>query len=122
MIRLKSKIAAIIACIYLLAGLWVIVSSYSCGTVFCDLGAIVYSAIPVPFIKGFYIIGAAVQGVSWWEAQWPLPGAPLVALSVICNTVVIYLAVSLAQRIRRRRLSAADSAGDSVDADGKTRT
>jgi hypothetical protein len=103
----KSKLAVIIAGVYLLPGLWVIASLYSCGSMLCELGAIVYSALPVPFIKGFYIAGAVVQGVSWWEPQWPLPGAPLAALSLICNTVVIYFGVSWAQSFFKRKSTGA---------------
>jgi hypothetical protein len=58
----KSRLPAIIACVYLLPGIWIIVSSYSCGAMMCDLVAIVYSALPVPFIKAFYIMGASIQG------------------------------------------------------------
>jgi hypothetical protein len=100
----KSRLPAIIACVYLLPGIWIIVSSYSCGAMMCDLVAIVYSALPVPFIKAFYIVGASIQGVSWWEPQWPLPGAPLVALSLICNTIVIYFAVIGVKRFFKRRV------------------
>src|SRR5690242_864321 len=100
---LKSRVAAIVAFLYFVPGLWVIWSSYSCGTMLCDLGAIVYSSLPVPFLKGFYVIGASVQGVSWWEARWPLPGAPLAAISLICNAVTVYFAVVLIQRSFKRK-------------------
>ena len=38
-----------VASLYFVPGLWVILSSYSCRTMLCDLGAIVYSSLPVPF-------------------------------------------------------------------------
>lgn len=67
------------------------------------MGALVYSAVPIPFLKAFYSIIAFIQGVSWWEAPWPLPGAILAGLSLACNSVAIYFTVVLIQGIRRRK-------------------
>lgn len=104
--RIKSRLAAILAALYLLPGAWIIVSSYSCGSAFCDLPAILYSALPVPFLKVFYMAGAAFEGLSWWEPQWPMPGAILAAVSLACNAVTIYFAVLLIRRIFTRKPAA----------------
>ena len=103
--RFQSRTGAILALLYLLPGAWIIVSTYTCRTVFCDLPAIVYSALPVPFLKLFYLAGAAFQGVSWWEAAWPLPGAILAALSLACNAATIYLIVLAIGGVFRRKVS-----------------
>jgi len=101
----KSRAAAILAVLYLLPGTWIIVSSYSCRSAFCDLPAIVYSALPVPFLKVFYVIGGLLNGVSWWEAAWPMPGAVLAAVSLACNAATIYLLVFLIGRIFKRKVT-----------------
>jgi len=101
--HLKSRSGAIIAALYLLPGAWIIGSTYTCSSAFCDLPAIVYSALPIPFLKAFYIVGAALQGVSWWEPQWPAPGAMLAALSLLCNAAAIYFVVLLIGGIFKRR-------------------
>jgi len=103
--RFKSRTAAILSVLYLLPGLWIIVSTYTCRSPFCDLPAIVYSALPVPFLKVFYIAGAALQGVSWWEAPWPMPGAILAAVSLVCNATTIYFVVLLIGRIFKRNVT-----------------
>jgi len=73
---------------------------------FCDLPAVVYSALPVPFLKLFYIVGEALQGVSWWEPSASgLPGAMLAALSLACNAMTIYFAVLLIGRIFKRKVT-----------------
>jgi len=102
-VHFKSRTAAILSALYLLPGLWIIVSTYTCGSAFCDLPAIVYSALPVPFLKLFYMIGGLLNGVSWWEAAWPMPGAILVALSLVCNAATIYFAIVLIRGIFRRK-------------------
>lgn len=101
---LRSRPAAILAVLYLLPGAWAIGQSYNCRSMLCDLPAIVYSALPVPFLKGFYVVGGALQGVSWWQAPWPLPGAILAALSLLCNAAVIYFVVVGIGRIFKRRI------------------
>ncbi len=103
--RFKSRAGAILAGLYLLAGLWIIAKSYACHSAFCDLPAIVYSALPVPFLKLFYIIGGALQGSTRWEPQWPLPGAILAALSLLCNAVTIYCVVVLIRGFFRRKIT-----------------
>ena len=105
--RFQSRTAAILAALYLLPGAWMIGSTYTCRSIFCDLPAIVYSALPVPFLKVFYVIGGAIEGVSWWQAPWPVPGAFLAALSLACNAVTIYFVVVGIQRIFRRKAEAA---------------
>lgn len=105
--RFQSRTAAILAALYLLPGAWIIGSSYACRSIFCDLPAVVYSALPVPFLKLFYVVGAAMQGISWWQAPWPMPGAILAALSLACNAVTIYFVVLGIQKIFRRRSEAA---------------
>jgi hypothetical protein len=101
--RFKSRTAAILAALYLLPGAWIIGSTCTCRSIFCDLPAIVYSALPVPFLKVFYMVGAAMQGVSWWEAPWPMPGAILAALSLACNAATIYFVVLGIQSMFRRK-------------------
>ena len=103
--RFKSRWAAILAALYLLPGAWIIVSSYSCRSAFCDLPSIVYSALPVPFLKVFYVVGGLLNGVSWWEAPWPMPGAILAALSLVCNAAAIYFVVLLIGRIFKRKVT-----------------
>lgn len=103
--RIKSRTAAILAALYLLLGAWIIGSTYTCRSIFCDLPAIVYSALPVPFLKIFYVAGAAMQGVSWWQAPWPMPGAILATVSLACNAATIYFVVLLIQRIFRRKVT-----------------
>jgi hypothetical protein len=101
----KSRWGAILAGVYLLPGAWIIVSTYRCRSMFCDLPAIVYSALPVPFLKLFYIAGAVLQGVSWWQAAWPMPGAILAALSLVCNAGTIYFIVLLIGKVFRRKVA-----------------
>jgi hypothetical protein len=96
----------LLAGLYLLPGVWLIVSSYGCRTMLCDLGPLLYSAIPIPFLKGFFIVIAAAQGVTWWEPIWPMPGALLAGLSLMCNALAIYFVVAWIARLRpRRRIS-----------------
>ena len=101
----KSRTAAILAVLYLLPGGWIIGSTYTCRGAFCDLPAIVYSALPVPFLKVFYMIGGLVNGTSWWEAVWPMPGAILAAVSLGCNAATIYFVVLLIGRIFKRKVT-----------------
>ena len=103
--RFQSRSAAILAALYLLPGAWIIVRSYACQGAFCDLPAIVYSALPVPFLKVFYIVGGLLNGVSSWQAVWPMPGAILAALSLLCNAAAIYFAVLLIARMFKRRVT-----------------
>jgi hypothetical protein len=84
---------------------WIIVSTYACRSAFCDLPAIVYSALPVPFLKLFYVVGGVLQGVSWWEAAWPMPGAILAAVSLVCNAATIYFVVLLIGRFFKRKIT-----------------
>ena len=101
----KSRWAVILAVLYLLPGLWIILSTYSCHSAFCDLPAVLYSALPVPFLKLFYVVGGMLRGTSWWDANWPMPGAILAAVSLACNAAVIYFAVLLVARIFKRRVT-----------------
>jgi hypothetical protein len=103
--RFKSRLGAILAALYLLPGAWIIVSSYPCRSPFCDLPAIVYSALPVPFLKVFYMVGGLLNGISWWEAPWPTPGAILAALSLVCNAATIYFVVLLIRTIFKRKVT-----------------
>ena len=104
--RFKSRSAVILALVYLLPGAWIIISSYSCRSMFCDLPAIVYSAVPVPFLKLFYIVGGALQGVSWWEPSASgFVGAVLAALSLACNAATIYCVVLLIGRAFKRKIT-----------------
>ena len=103
--RFKSRIAAILSVLYLLPGAWSIVSSYACQGAFCDLPSVVYSALPVPFLKVFYIVGGVLSGVSSWQAPWPMPGAILAALSLICNAATIYFVVLLIARMFKRKVT-----------------
>jgi hypothetical protein len=103
--RFKSRTAAILSGLYLLAGAWIIGSSYACHSAFCDLPATVYSELPVPFLKLFYIVGGLLNGVSWWEAAWPMPGAILAGVSLICNAATIYFVVLLIGRIFKRKVT-----------------
>lgn len=95
----------LLATLYLLPGAWIIVSSYACQGAFCDLPAIVYSALPVPFLKVFYVVGGLLHGVSWWEPAWPMPGAILAAMSLLCNAATIYLVVWLIVRMLKRKVT-----------------
>jgi len=101
----KSRTAGILSALYLLVGAWIIVSSYACHSAFCDLPATVYSELPVPFLKVFYMVGGLLNGVSWWEAAWPMPGAVLAAVSLVCNAATIYFVVLLIGRIFKRKVT-----------------
>jgi len=103
--RFQRRFAAILAALYLLPGVWIIVSSYACQGAFCDLPARVYSVLPIPFLIAFYLVGGLFVGNSSWQAPWPTPGAILTALSLVCNAATIYFVVLLIARIFRRKIT-----------------